>query len=212
MIISPAIEQYIDQLTPPAPDLLREMETLAKEEQVPIINRVSIHFICTILRYKGNVSRILEIGTAIGYSTIWLASISQQVQVDSIERDETRYQQALHFIKRAGLEKRIQLHLADARDFASQLQGPYDVIFIDAAKGQYQLFFEQYAPLLKSGGLVISDNVLFRGYVAEKYVEEKRLGPLVEKIKKYNLWLKEHPQFETSFIPLGDGLALSMKR
>lgn len=212
MITSPKIEAYMEELIPPGPELLREMEALAKLEGIPIIERASIHFICSLLRYKGSISRILEIGTAIGYSAIWLAGISPRVQVDSIEKDEARYQQALDFIKKAGLEERITLHWADAKDYADQLQGAYDVLFIDAAKGQYQLFFEQYSPLLKRGGLVISDNVFFRGYVAEESIENKRLAPLVNKLKKYNLWLKEHPQFDTSFIPIGDGLALSIKR
>lgn len=212
MIVTPAIESYIQELTPLADPLLAEMEKVAEKDKVPIINRASIHFIRSILRYKGDVRHILEIGTAIGYSTIWLAKASPQAEVDSIERDSIRYAQAEEFIKRAYLQDRIHLHIADARDYASQLDKQYDLIFIDAAKGQYKLFFESYAPLLKSGGIIITDNVLFHGHVVEESMANKRIRPMVQKIKDYNDWLKNHPQFETSFIPLGDGLALSIKR
>lgn len=212
MIVTPAISQYIEELVPAPSDLLAELEREAERHKVPIINRASIHFICSLLRYKGDIQYILEIGTAIGYSAIWLASISAHVQVDSLEKDPLRFAQAEANVHRAGLAGQIQLHLADARDYASKLNRVYDVIFIDAAKGQYQLFFEHYAPLLKTGGIIITDNVLFRGQVVEDRLDNKRLKPLVEKIKAYNHWLKAHAQFETTFIPIGDGLALSIKR
>src|SRR5690606_9058132 len=108
--------------------LLAEMEEVAGHDQVPIINRASIHFICAMLQYKGNISQILEIGTAIGYSTIWLAGISSRVEVDSLEKDPERYTQAKGFVQRAGLDGRVRLYLADAREYASQLNKQYDVI------------------------------------------------------------------------------------
>src|SRR5690606_16214552 len=129
MIVTPAIQNYIEELTPYPGELLAEMEKVALEQHVPIINRASIHFICSLLQYNGNVENILEIGTAIGYSTIWLAGISSNVQIDSLEKDAGRFAQAKEYVQRAGLENQIQLHLADARVYASQLNKAYDVIF-----------------------------------------------------------------------------------
>jgi predicted O-methyltransferase YrrM len=212
MIVSPQIEEYLDYLTPLDHELLLEMENVAKESHVPIIGRPSIQFIRTLLHCKENVTRILEVGTAIGYSTIWLAEAVKEAHVDTIERDEERYHQANGYIKRANLNGRITLHLADAMTYSNQLNQTYDVIFIDAAKGQYQLFFEEYTKLLNPNGLVITDNVFFHGEVVSEYIENKRIRSLVKKIKSYNEWLKSHPDYETSFVPIGDGLALSVKK
>lgn len=210
MIVFPRIEEYLHQLTPSSSLLLSEMEELAAKENVPIIDRASIHLICSILKYKGQISRILEIGTAIGYSTIWLAQACPTAQVDSVERDEHRYLQAKDYVQKANLKERIHLHLADATEFHEQLKEEYDVIFIDAAKGQYQHFFEAYTKRLKPHGLVITDNVFFHGEVVEENIEQKRIRSLVKKIKAYNEWLKNHERFETSFVPIGDGLAFSI--
>ena len=212
MIVTPEIEEYLQFLTPLDHALLQEMEQLAIVDRIPIIDRASIHMIRSVLRYKGNVHAILEIGTAIGYSTIWLAEAAPKAHVDTIERDETRYRQAQAFIERAELQNRIHLHLADATAYALELERAYDVIFIDAAKGQYQLFFEAYAKLLRPGGLIITDNVFFHGEVTSTEIENKRIRSLVKKIKGYNEWLRDHPDFETSFIPIGDGLSFSIKR
>jgi predicted O-methyltransferase YrrM len=212
MIVSPKIEQYLEQLTPLQHSLLAEMEELAKRENVPIIERVSIQFIRTLLLCKENVKRIVEVGTAIGYSTIWLAEAAPEAHIDTIERDEERYHQAKAFIERANLSHRVTVHFADATTYAQSFDQPYDVLFIDAAKGQYQLFFEEYTKLLQPNGIVITDNVFFHGDVVEENIENKRIRSLVKKIKAYNEWLKNHPDFETSFVPIGDGLALSLKR
>lgn len=212
MIVNPKIEHYLKQLTPLQYSLLVEMEDFAKREKVPIIDRVAIQFIRTLLLYKANVKSILEVGTAIGYSTIWLAEAAPEAHIDTIERDEERYHQAKAFIERANLSQRITVHLADATTYAQSLDQSYDVLFIDAAKGQYQLFFEEYTKRLQPNGIVITDNVFFHGDVVEETIENKRIRSLVKKIKAYNEWLKNLPDFETSFVPIGDGLALSIQR
>lgn len=213
MIMNPKLEEYLYQLTPLQQHMLAEMEEVAERDHVPIIERPSIQFIRTLLVYKADIRRILEIGTAIGYSAIWLAEAAPEAIVDTIERDEDRYRQAQQFVAKADLQERIQLHLGDATTYASHLQDrEYDVIFIDAAKGQYKLFFEQYTSLLKSGGLVITDNVFFHGEVVAEEIEQKRIRSLVNKIKGYNEWLIGLDSFETSFVPIGDGLALSVKK
>lgn len=213
MLSTPKLNDYIQQLHVHDDLLLQEMEELAYKENVPIIEQPSIHFIRSLLQYKGSINRILEIGTAIGYSSIWLAKAVSNAVVDTIERDEQRYSQALHFIEKAGLSQRINVHFGDATTYAEKLQNQtYDVLFIDAAKGQYKTFFEQYIPHLAQDGIVITDNVFFHGEVVNEHIENKRIRSMVKKIKEYNQWLQQHPHFETSFIPVGDGLALSIRR
>lgn len=212
MIVQSELGKYLKQLTPLNNDLLREMEEAAKSDEVPIIDRPSIMLIRSFLMVKPNVSRILEVGTAIGYSTIWLAHAAPNAHVDTIERDEVRARQAKQYIARAGLEQRVTIHELDAKQFTPKQT--YDVLFIDAAKGQYQTFFEAFTPLLNDSGLIITDNVFFHGHVlqAEDDIEPKRFRSMVKKLKAFNAWLSEHPQFETSFVPIGDGLAISQKK
>ncbi|MDQ0339554.1 caffeoyl-CoA O-methyltransferase [Caldalkalibacillus uzonensis] len=209
MVIDANLKAYLQQLTPLDDPLLAEMEAVAQEKGIPIIERPSIKLIRVLLHTKSTVRRILEIGTAIGYSAIWLAQSAPDAHVDTIEKDKQRVVQARSYIERAGLAQRISVHHADAKTYAQQLQHRYDCIFIDAAKGQYRLLFEQYATRLNDGGLIISDNVFFRGDVAAEQIQNKRFRSLVNKLKAYNQWLAEHPRFETSFVPIGDGLAIS---
>lgn len=213
MMLNSDLEQYLLELTPQEHPVLAEMEKMAEKERIPIIERPSIRFIQQLLTIKGNVKRILEIGTAIGYSAIWLAEGAQQAVIDTLERDAERAQQAVNYINRAGHSQRIHVHVVDAVAYAEQLKGNvYDVIFIDAAKGQYQLFFNEYTPLLAEDGIVITDNVFFHGEVVNPMIENKRIRSLVKKIKAYNSWLGQHKDFITSFNPIGDGLAISVKR
>ncbi|EGL83501.1 O-methyltransferase family 3 [Caldalkalibacillus thermarum TA2.A1] len=209
MLVDPRLTQYLRQLTPLGHPVLAEMEEHAAREGIPIIDRASIQLISILLQTKANVERVLEIGTAIGYSAIWMAEAVPGAHIDTIERDEQRVRQARAYIARAGLAERITVHHADAKDNPPSLSEHYDCIFIDAAKGQYRFFFERYGTRLKPGGLIISDNVLFRGHVVHNHVENKRLTPLVQKLQAYNKWLADHPRFETSFVPVGDGLAIS---
>lgn len=212
-MISKELEQYLLELTPLQHSLLVEMEHIAARENVPIIERASIQFIYQLLTVKGRVQRVLEIGTAIGYSTIWFAEAAQSAIIDTIERDPLRAKQAKAYIAQAGHSERIHIHEADATTYAQRLATEkYDVIFIDAAKGQYKLFFEEYAPLLQEDGVIITDNVFFHGEVVNPHIEQKRIRSLVHKIKAYNTWLTQHEDYRTSFVPIGDGLAISVKR
>ncbi len=215
MMIKQEINDYVESLLPKRSAFLSEMEEFAVREQVPIMELVAIEAMLLQLKMK-QPSAILEIGTAIGYSAIRMAEALPSAHITTIERDEIRYRQAVAYVKRAGLSDRITLMQGDANesvDLVVHLK-PFDVLFIDAAKGQYKSFFEKYTPMLSEGGLVLSDNILFRGLVAadNDTIEPKRLRKLVEKIKGYNTWLCQHPSFETRILPIGDGLACSIKR
>ncbi|WP_209122865.1 O-methyltransferase [Alkalihalobacillus sp. BA299] len=207
------INAYIESLIPKRNELLLEMEQLAKNEQVPIMELVGIEALIQLLKMKQPKS-ILEIGTAIGYSAIRMAQAIEETKVVTIERDEHRYQQALQFIERAELSDRIEIIFGDALQVGERLEfyPPFDVLFIDAAKGQYEKFFQIYEPFVRSGGLIISDNVLFRGFVAEEIIENKNHANMAKKLRHYNEWLMKNEQFSTTILPVGDGIALSIKK
>ena len=190
-------------------NLILEMEDYAQEKNVPIIEKKSIAFIMKYIK-EHNVKNILEIGSAIGYSAILMASAKEDAFVTTIERDEERYMECLKNVKKCGFDKRINVVFQDALDvnLASDLK--YDLIFIDASKGQYEKFFEKYKYFLKENGAIITDNLKFHGYVGKsEKIESKNLKGLVEKIENYIDFLKDNEEFETKFYDIGDGLSVS---
>lgn len=192
-------------------ELIIEMENYAKEKNVPIIEKESIAFIMKYIK-ANNIKNILEIGSAIGYSSILMASSSQDAKVTTIERDETRYMECLKNVKKAGLEKKINVVFQDALE-VNLSDVSYDLIFIDAAKGQYTKFFEKFKYFLAPEGVIITDNLKFHGLVGKsETIESKNLKSLVEKIEKYIEFLKENEEFETKFYDLGDGISLSFRK
>ena len=186
-----------------------EMEKYAIENNVPIIEKKSIAFIMRYIK-EHNVKSVLEIGSAIGYSAILMASSDKDVVVTTIERDETRYMECLKNVKKCGLEKKINVVYQDALELNLSEELRYDLIFIDAAKGQYTKFFEKYKNFLKPGGVIITDNLKFHGYVGESSKLDKgNLKSLVEKIEGYIAFLKNNEEFDTVFKDIGDGLSIS---
>ncbi|WP_226680180.1 O-methyltransferase [Sutcliffiella horikoshii] len=206
---------YLNNLTPTRNELVSKMENLARKENVPIMDLVGMETLLQLLRLS-MPKRILEIGAAIGYSAIRMAQALPEVTIVTIERDEHRYLQAKEHIEKAGLQDRIQLIFGDALEVFDRVdkEAPFDFIFVDAAKGQYERFFTMYETLLNEAGIIITDNVLFRGMVAEDHesIEPKRIRNLVKKIDKYNRWLMEHPDYITTILPVGDGVAISKKK
>ncbi len=186
-----------------------EMEKYAIDNNVPIIEKKSIAFIMKYIK-NNNVLNVLEIGSAIGYSSILMASSTKDVQVTTIERDETRYMECLKNVKKCGMEKKINVVFQDALELNLSEELRYDLIFIDAAKGQYTKFFEKYKHFLNPGGAIITDNIKFHGYVGESSKLDKgNLKSLVEKIENYVDFLKNNPEFDTKFYDIGDGLSVS---
>ena len=185
------------------------MEKYAIDNNVPIIEKKSIAFIMKYIK-NNNVLNVLEIGSAIGYSSILMASSTKDVQVTTIERDETRYMECLKNVKKCGMEKKINVVYQDALELNLSEELRYDLIFIDAAKGQYTKFFEKYKHFLNPGGAIITDNIKFHGYVGESSKLDKgNLKSLVEKIENYVEFLKNNPEFDTKFYDIGDGLSVS---
>ncbi|MGD9886865.1 MAG: O-methyltransferase [Bacilli bacterium] len=191
---------------------IKEMGHYAKLNKIPILNDQGLALIiqlASLIKPK----RFLEIGTAIAFTSINMATFSDEVIVDTIEKNEEMYQLALKNVADAKLNGRVNIYLGDALEFdTSQINNRYDMIFIDAAKAQYIHFFEKYSPLLADEGVIISDNLLFHGLVTQEApIENKNLKNLVEKIKNYNTWLAKNKKFQTIFLEIGDGMAISSR-
>lgn len=186
-----------------------DMEQYASDYNVPIIEKKSIAFIMKYIKAK-NIKSVLEIGSAIGYSAILMASSTPDVVVTTIERDETRYMECLKNVKKCEMEKKITVVFQDALELNLSDDLKYDLIFIDAAKGQYTKFFEKYKHFLNPNGTIITDNIKFHGYVGESSKLDKgNLKSLVEKIESYVDFLKNNSEFDTKFYDVGDGLSVS---
>lgn len=190
-------------------NLIREMRTYAEKENVPIMQRDGINFLVEQI-IKKDVKSILEIGTAIGYSTIIMAFIRDNIKITSVERDEKRYLKAVKNVKKANLEDRINLIFNDALEV--NVKDKYDLIFIDAAKAQNIKFFEKFKDNLNEKGLIITDNMNFHGLTEkEEEIKSRNLRALVRKIKNYRKYLEENTEFKTEFLNIGDGIAISKR-
>nr|WP_249305923.1 O-methyltransferase [Lederbergia citrea] len=204
----------MESLLPEKNAFFLELEQFAKEHRVPIMEPTGIETMLQIMKIQAP-KRILEIGTAIGYSALRMVDAIPGSIVVTMELDEERVGQAQNNIKQFGMENRVTVLHGNALDLYKEAaeNGPYDAIFIDAAKGQYVKFFELYERLLSNKGCIYSDNVLFKGLVAMDNSEEnKRRASVAEKLKVYNQWLMDNKSFDTVIIPAGDGLAISRKR
>ncbi len=191
-------------------NVIRLIKSYADVNNVPIMTDSGMNFLMRYIQ-NHNIKNILEIGTAIGYSAIMMCSVNPDVVVTTIERDEKRYLEAIKNIKKVGLENRINLIYNDALEV--KLDDKYDLIFIDAAKAQSQKFFERFENNLVSHGTIITDNMKFHGLVDKKpeEIESRNLRQLVRKVKDYTMFLKGNPKYETEFLDVGDGLAISVK-
>jgi len=192
--------------------LIMEMEEYAQEFNVPIIEKDAIAFIMKYIK-QNNIKNILELGSAIGYSAILMASVDPEVKVTTIERDEVRYMECLKNVKKCNFDKKISVVYQDALEMNMSNEIEYDLIFIDAAKGQYKKFFEKYKYFLSSKGVIITDNLNFHGLVGKKStIESKNLKGLVDKIETYIEFLKENEEFDTEFYNVGDGISISKRK
>lgn len=191
-------------------NIIKEMESYAQLNHIPIMEKAGIEYLCEFIR-KHEVKRILEIGTAIGYSAIRMATVNETVEVVSIEKDDQRYKLAQENIRKANLIERITLYHADA--LTCVVPGSFDLIFIDAAKAQYMKFFQRYEPQLNANGWIISDNLEFHGFVEHpEIIRSRHLKQMVRKIKTYIEFLENNGNYDTEFINIGDGVAISRKK
>lgn len=208
------LDHYLMQTLPYKDEWVIALEKQAEINNVPIMDPIGINYIMQLIRLN-KPKRILEIGTAIGYSALRMLDAYPGTSIVTIERDEKRYHQAIENITRLQKQDQINIIFGDAIEEINKLgskESLFDFIFIDAAKGQYKRFFEIAETLLEEGGLIISDNVLFRGYIANPDIAPRKYKKIVEKLRAYNEFLAQHPDFITTIVPIGDGVSISLKK
>lgn len=188
-----------------------EMESYAEKENIPIIEKKSIQFINKYIELN-QVKNILEIGSAIGYSSILMASVNEDIHITTIEKDEKRYMECIKNVKKVGYQEKIDVVFQDALEV--NFSGyKFDLIFIDAAKGQYIKYFEKFKYYLNNGGAIITDNLHFHGLVnSDKEQMSKNVRGIVTKIENYISFLNDNKEFVTKFYDIGDGLSVSFRR
>lgn len=188
----------------------KELEEYAKINNIPIMQKDGILYLINYIK-ENNIKNILEIGSAIGYSSIMMANINSDIRITTIERDKDRYDLAVSNIKKYNLDKQINIIYGDAVD--TDITGMYDLIFIDAAKGKNIFFFEKYKNNLVKGGTIITDNLSFHGLVEDSdLVKTKNQRGIVNKIKDFISFLDNNEEFATEYIPVGDKIAISKRR
>ncbi len=202
------IIRYLREMTDDKDPLLCEMRKFAETHEVPVSQRETsafLQFLCAVKQPK----RILEIGTAIGYSAIAMAK-SCGAEIVTLERDETMISVARQYITEAGLENRITIIEGDATKTLSLVTGEFDLVFIDAAKGQYETFLNQI--LIPQRGILVCDNVLYKGMTATDELVVRRKITIVKRLREFLNELMNNEEYVTSLLPLGDGVALAYKK
>ena len=191
--------------------LIRDIKKYALDHKIPIMQDAGIDFLTTFI-VKNQIGSVLEIGSAIGYSAIMMALANPNLKITTIERDRERYLEAVKNIKKMDLENRITLVFHDALE--ANIEGNFDMIFIDAAKGQNINFFEKYERNLTENGYIITDNMNFHGLVdkMDNEIENRNLRSLVRKIRDYRTFLCNHPNYDVELLNVGDGIAIARKK
>ncbi len=206
-ILRTAQASYLERLLPARDAIATEMEAYAREHEVPISDP-EVARLLEILARARPARRLLEIGTAIGYGTLALARGSAEGQVLTIDPDAERQALARGYLERAGVAERIEMMNGAALEVLPTLQGPFDLVYIDAVKTEYRRYLDLSLPLLTDGGLIAIDNLLWKGTIAEPPDEDDAAG---DAIRAFNGYLMSHPQLASVLLPLGDGVGLAVK-
>lgn len=212
MDMSERVASYIRSLESPEPELLDTIEREALEARIPVVRKETQSFLKVLLLIKKPL-RVLEVGTAVGFSALFMSEyLPPEARITTIENYEKRIPAARSNFKRAGREGQITLIQGDALDVMKTLPGSYDLIFMDAAKGQYIRYLPEAVRLLEKDGVLVSDNVLQDGDVIEsRFAVERRNRTIHHRMREYLYELKHHEELRTSVLPLGDGVALSVR-
>lgn len=213
MIVEERLVDYLHSLETENSEILEQIEREALNDGVPIIRKEMQSFLKVLLRIKKPL-HILEVGTAVGFSAILMSEyVAENCKITTIENYEKRIPVARDNFKRAGKEAQITLIEGDAMEVLKGLEGSYDFVFMDAAKGQYIAYLPEVLRILSPEGILISDNVLQNGEIIEsRFVVERRDRTIHSRMREYLYTLKHHEELETSILPLGDGVALSIKK
>jgi predicted O-methyltransferase YrrM len=212
-VVPDAIEQYLSSLNHQADDVLKEIARSGSQQDLPLVD-AEVGVLLRVLATAVQATRILEIGTAIGYSGIWLAgALPADGILLTMEVDEQRARQAREHFARAGFASRASVMVGDAQKMLAKVSGPFDLIFQDGDKRLYGPMLDRLVDLLRPAGLLVTDNVLWDGEVVPGFVRQPhRNADDTRAIVEYNERLNAHPRLVTSIVPLRDGVAISVKR
>lgn len=206
------MEEYIRGLIPERKGTLKDIEDFARENGVPIVQKESGKFLEFMVNMKKPL-KILELGTAIGFSSILMYEAAGTCpNIVTIERDEKMIELAKLNLKKFNLEDKIQVEEGDCLDILEKLDESFDLIFMDAGKGHYNHFLPHCLRLLKEDGIIIADNVLFRGMVASNELVKRRKITIVKRMRTYLEMVSSNEELITSVIPIGDGIAITKRR
>ncbi len=206
MIVNPEIESYLTELLPPRDAVLAEMEDQASRRGIPIVGPVVGNLLAQLVRISG-AKRIFELGSAIGYSTLWLArAAGSGAEVHYTDSSARNAEEAHRYFERAGVAAEVRIHIGDALDSLASVSGEFDMVFNDIDKRSYAAVLETVPGRLRSGGLFVADNVLWRGQVTKPQEENGRA------IAEFNDKLFKSREFWSSVIPVRDGVSVAIRR
>jgi caffeoyl-CoA O-methyltransferase len=212
MIVTEAVSGYLEEIRTPPDPVLAEMEEQGRRDGVPIIEPQT-GALLHVLALAAGARRILEVGTAIGVSTLYLArALSAGGRVVTFEIDAERQNSARGYLERAGMLERVDLRLQDAREGLAELDAPFDLAFVDGVKAQYGQYFDGVIPLLRPGGLLIVDNALMSGTVAENRTNGHWTEEQIATAREFNRRLLSDPQLAGTLTPVGDGVLVAVRR
>lgn len=205
------IEDYLRSLYKTKSDLLSELREYAEENHVPIIEEECEEFYNFLINTT-KPKKILELGTAIGYSAISFSMNESVERLVTVEINEDMVKIAKENIKKSGLEDKIEIVHSDAYEYLVESSDTFDFIFIDAAKGQYEKYFDEAIKLLNRDGIIVCDNVLFRGMIANQELIKRRKITIVKRLRKFLKDIKDDDRFYSSIVPIGDGALLIRRK
>ncbi|MEF8758096.1 MAG: O-methyltransferase [Halobacteriales archaeon] len=208
-ILADLTAEYLTSIEPPADDLLEEMEAHARRDSIPIASR-EVATLQRILAIATDADRALEFGTAIGYSTIQVARTG--CEVVTTEVDAERIAAAREYAERDGVADRIEIHERPALEALDDVEGPFDLVFIDAVKTEYSAYLERSFPMLRTGGVVVVDNALWDGEVADAHATGDPADEATEALLEFNGDFVDHPNLEAVVTPIDDGTGIAVKR
>jgi len=211
-VLRPAQERYIERLLPPRDALAAEMEAVAAEEGIPISDPEVARLQQAVAAAK-QARRAVEVGCAIGYGALHIARGAPQAEVVTLDQDAAVLERARGYLERAGVADRVRFLHGPALQVLATLEGPFDVAYVDAAKTEYRRYLDLLLPQMSVGGVLLFDNLLWKGWVAEPPEEEdgEQEDEQTVALRAFNPYLMIHPQLRSVLLPLGDGVGLATK-
>ena len=209
-ILSDSVQAYLAEIRPPSAGVMAEMEALAERDSVPIVHWETGRMLAAL---AGSLdARVLEVGTAIGYSALHMAEALDDGRIVTLERDPGRIAQATDFLGRAGVIDKVQIVEGDARETLPALEGPFDLLFLDATKGEYRDYLELAEPLASDRALLVVDNLLMSGAVADPEMDTHWDRDTIDAGRAFNEVLMGSDGWHGAVLPVGDGVGLATRR